>query len=68
MEYEEVKKHMKFKEGFHYLGEEEKEFNEKFFTCLLSLSDENSKNMYKLITSFDSSSNKFIKPAHKKYP
>lgn len=67
MKYEEVKKHMNFNEGFHYLGEEDKEFNEKFFTCLLSLGDGNSKNTYKLIASFDGSSKKFIKQTHKKH-
>ena len=64
--YEDVKKQSNTKEGFHYLKEEEKEFNEKFFACLLHLGNGNSKNMYKLIQWFDVSQQVFTKSSHKK--
>lgn len=64
--YDDIVKQSKTKEGFHYLSDEDKAFNQAFFDCLLSLSGGNKKNMYKLIKSFDSATQKFVAPAHKK--
>ena len=65
--YEEVKKQSNFKDGFHYLKDHEKEFNEKFFTCLLDLNAGNTKNMYKMIKSFDGSLGEFVDVSNKKH-
>lgn len=64
--YDDILKQSNTKDGFHYLSDDDKAFNQQFFDCLLTLSWGNKKNMYKLIKSFDSASQEFLAPAHKK--
>ncbi|MEI7919996.1 MAG: hypothetical protein WCH65_07765 [bacterium] len=59
--YENMLKQYKDKDGFHYVSDEDKIFNQTFFTCLFALSGENTKIMYKLIQSFDTQKEVFTK-------
>ena len=62
--YEDIHKRSTIKDVFHSLAEEDREFNIKFFDCLMILSGENKKNMYNLIKSFSCTEKQFTKTNH----